>query len=180
MNETYNQQHQRCPRCGGLDITRTWSGERDTRGEPYRDNDGAACKSCGWDGIVHYLVPEKQDATPPRTDSPQQAEDPLTLTFLLLELRRRESLLSEERSRKRLAKYRKLVKEYMELVHANLDDWTLIAVEAAHAVAKQIKETEGKTPTDDEILQLSILCGPRINIPERFETLYTALHGPGA
>jgi len=56
----------------------------------------------------------------------------------------------------------------------------LIAVEAAHVVAKRIQETGDKTPSDDEITQLCILCGPRNNIPENCETLYTALHGPGA
>jgi len=176
MNENYCKQHKCCPRCGGQSITRTLSGNIS---EPLADRNSAVC-DCGWKGIVHDLVPEKRDATPSRTDNPQQAEEPLTITSLLFKLRHRVSRLSEEKTRTRLAKYRKLVKEYMELVNANMGDMNLIAVEAAHVVAKRIQETGDKTPSDDEITQLSILCGPRINIPESFETLYTALHGPGA
>lgn len=166
MNEKYYKQHQCCPRCGGQSITRTLSGNIS---EPLADRNSAVC-DCGWKGIVHDLVPAPAETS----------EDPLTITVLLFKLRRRESLLSEERSRKRLAKYRKLVKDYMELVHTNLDDLDLDVLQTAHGVAKRIQETGDKTPSDDEITQLSILCGPRINIPESFETLYTALHGPGA
>jgi len=165
MNETYYKQHLCCPRCGGRSITRN---TLSSTGE-LLDRNNAVC-DCGWKGIVHDLVPAPAETS----------EEPLTITSLLFKLRHRVSRLSEEKTRTRLVKYRKLVKEYIELVNTNLNDMNLIAVEAAHVVAKRIQETGDKTPSDDEITQLSVLCGPRIDIPENCETLYTALHGPGA
>jgi predicted RNA-binding Zn-ribbon protein involved in translation (DUF1610 family) len=188
MTESYPMQHRRCPQCGGLDITHTWSGEKAKRGEPYRDNDGATCNSCGWDGIVHYLVPVDtisgrgivHDLVPAPAET---SEEPLTITSLFFALKRRESILSEERTRARLAKYRLLVKEYIRLVQNCLSSLDLATLQTALTIATQIKETGDKTPTDDEIEKLILLCGLRPlcgtnhDIPPQFWVLHNALHG---
>lgn len=168
MNETYHKQHQCCPKCGGQSITRTHGGYI---GAPPIDCNNAVC-DCGWRGIVHDLVP-----APAETSEPQQAEEPLTITSLFFALKRRESILSEERTRARLAKYRLLVKEYIRLVQNCLSSLDLATLQTALTIATQIKETGDKTPTDNEIEMLSLLCGTNHDIPPQFWVLHNALHG---
>ena len=74
--KTYDQQHRHCPRCGKRAITHTWPGEKVKPGQPHRDNAGARCEHCGWEGIVHYLKPEGTPVEATLTDpaGPQLTE----------------------------------------------------------------------------------------------------------
>lgn len=54
----YRLNHQCCPSCGGTDIHTTTIGYILIDPATYKDCNRASC-FCGWDGIVHNLVPEK-------------------------------------------------------------------------------------------------------------------------
>lgn len=179
MTEEYHAQHRRCPRCGGLDITRTRSGEKVKRGEPYRDNDGAACKSCGWDGIILYLVPV--DTISGRgIDRPLPVGEPVTagvIDSLIQTLRHRELVLTENRVTLRGAEYQQLVKEYVKLVQTRTAFMDQAATEIALALTQQIKDLGDLLPDDGLLSHLRILCGTRYAVPTNLLALYTALHG---
>lgn len=57
----YHKQHRVCPKCGSRDYRTTLLGfifdERHP--EDYKDKNSCQCNNCGWNGIVHNLVPEK-------------------------------------------------------------------------------------------------------------------------
>jgi hypothetical protein len=54
----YYADHKRCPKCGGH-TGQTLMGYIFRQGEPFRDENHADCRKCGWSGIVHDLVPER-------------------------------------------------------------------------------------------------------------------------
>ena len=60
----YRNQHRVCPKCGSKNYTMTLVGcpfdERHP--EDYKDRNACRCNNCGWGGIVHDLVPEKESA----------------------------------------------------------------------------------------------------------------------
>jgi len=177
MNETYDKQHLCCPQCGGHSITRTWSGEKAKRGEPYRDNDGAKCNSCEWDGITHYLVPA--EATPAETAGPQLTAE--VIDSLIQTLRHRKIAINKNTVTHRLAEHQQLMKKYVKLVQTRTAFMDQPATEIALEIAQRIKEDLGDLSPDDGLLStLRILCGTCSAVPANLSALYIALHGPGA
>ena len=58
----YRKQHRVCPKCGLRNYTMTLVGYRfdERHPEDYKDRNTCCCNNCGWGGIVHDLVPEKE------------------------------------------------------------------------------------------------------------------------
>ena len=58
----YQKQHRVCPNCGSRNYTMTLVGYifDETHPEDYKDENVCCCNNCGWRGIVHDLVPEKE------------------------------------------------------------------------------------------------------------------------
>lgn len=56
----YNLLHQNCPECGSDLIEQTCMGFIYTDLESAYDGNRASCHKCGWHGIVHNLVGDKQ------------------------------------------------------------------------------------------------------------------------
>jgi hypothetical protein len=58
----YRKQHRVCPKCGSRDYNMTLVGYifDERHPEEYKDRNACRCNNCGWGGIVHDLVPEKE------------------------------------------------------------------------------------------------------------------------
>ena len=58
----YRKQHRVCPKCGSRNYTMTLVGCRfdERHPEDYKDRNACRCNNCGWGGIAHDLVPEKE------------------------------------------------------------------------------------------------------------------------
>ena len=57
----YRDRHRCCPNCGSRNYTMTLAGFPFNHDKPdeYKDRNSCHCLDCGWKGIVHELVPEK-------------------------------------------------------------------------------------------------------------------------
>jgi hypothetical protein len=182
--ETYYQQHHRCPVCGeGSSITCSLAGILPRPGQQIQDRNQATCRDCGWKGTVHDLRPEgltveevlaREPAAPA---GPQlEEEEPITIDDQIEGLKRQEQALGVARSAARLAEYRQLVREYMRLLADRMRSLDLGATRIALQIARQIKATEGRTPEDDLLAALRILCGTKHAVPETLAPLYIAFH----
>src|SRR5688572_25837600 len=56
----YHREHAACPQCGSDSFEQTCMGFIIDKNHPerYQDRNRATCMDCGWEGIVHELVPE--------------------------------------------------------------------------------------------------------------------------
>lgn len=59
--DRYRAQHCCCPKCGSRNYSMTLAGYilDSNHPEEYKDRNDVRCYDCGWRGIVHNLVPEK-------------------------------------------------------------------------------------------------------------------------
>ena len=60
--EKYHKEHACCPKCGSKHYSSTLAGYLfDAKHhEKYKDMNHVTCMDCDWKGVVHQLVPEKQ------------------------------------------------------------------------------------------------------------------------